>query len=836
MTEPTILNIFTMSPFDEVYLPSVNRKEFEYIESKTIFDKKFKNKLSTKNTLHIIIGMDSGLLANYVMSNPIPAGSKYIFIELTDITKLLNIDIEPSLTNKITVCNFDEFKEIITLPLNSIFITKDSVNIHKSLAASHGYLSDYISLANDVEKVINDAIFEESVGLSQKIFFHEQFRNLSENQLPASILRGKFVEYTSIIVAGGPSLDNNIDWIRENQKKLIIISVSRVAGRLYDAGIIPHIIVSVDPADFSFEVNRAMMPLSEHSLFVNAYHVSSRLLSQWCGKNLYLGPRLPWEQTTDANNIDTIGPTVTNAALHLAMEMGCKKILLTGADFCFSKSGFTHAKGSLESSLGPNLGIICDWVETYSGELAESVIQLQLAAQSLQEDVKKYPNIHVINLSINAVKLSGITYQDQNDLTLTLTAQLTPTQLLASIPDISYSIEKKLLIERTTSQLDKLKTELSEINRLATEALLLTKKIEKKENKSNVLHIRNIDAIESKLNRDHYDLCYLIKFYGYHDFSTFLTSKAKNEWDLEQTNKMSIDYYNAFINNTTDLIKQCSEAKDRLSARYHELQNDTNLTLLAKQWRKDNQPGRIHIWLKNHPEHLQDKPLRTSDRILIADLKREYDEQCHIKPHTYIDAVQKTSSMEKVSDKINLLVHSQHLVGLTQISNNLRLLISSNTDQNNDDSDNIKALYHFAYANQLYLEKNDEEALTCLLSLDDSLKNESIYRLQLKLALKLADLHLAESTIKKILQYSDEYLPQLANILKLKNDVQGSVNIYLDYLEKYPSDIMTWLKLGLYMVEINQLEAAHTAFSNALDADPHNEMAKRYLIELNKLC
>ena len=37
------------------------------------------------------------------------------------------------------------------------------------------------------------------------------------------------------------------------------------------------------------------------------------------------------------------------------------------------------------------------------------------------------------------------------------------------------------------------------------------------------------------------------------------------------------------------------------------------------------------------------------------------------------------------------------------------------------------------------------------------------------------------------------------------------------------------------MLEINQVEASHTAFSNAINADPDNQVARDYLSELTRL-
>ena len=78
-------------------------------------------------------------------------------------------------------------------------------------------------------------------------------------------------------------------------------------------------------------------------------------------------------------------------------------------------------------------------------------------------------------------------------------------------------------------------------------------------------------------------------------------------------------------------------------------------------------------------------------------------------------------------------------------------------------------------------------------------------------------------------------MPQYAHILKLCGKIQESVNIYLDYLEKYASDTQTWIKLGLFMIELGQAEGAHTAFTNALNADPSNQVEQHYAAELTRI-
>lgn len=167
--ETEILNIFAISAFDEYYLPSINRSMFEKLDSKSLFDKHFKQNFQQEDTLHFIIGLDSGLLANYVLSMPLAKGSQYLFVEIDEALALLNIDIPPE-KSQVAVCRAAEFEEMINDNRSSVFLAKRQYAIHRSLAASGDYLPQYALLATHIEKIINDAVYQESIGFSQKSF------------------------------------------------------------------------------------------------------------------------------------------------------------------------------------------------------------------------------------------------------------------------------------------------------------------------------------------------------------------------------------------------------------------------------------------------------------------------------------------------------------------------------------------------------------------------------------------------------------------------------------------------------------------------------------------
>ncbi|MCT7941660.1 motility associated factor glycosyltransferase family protein [Shewanella holmiensis] len=816
-----ILNIFAISAFDEYYLPSINRSMFEKLDSKSLFDKHFKQNFQQEDTLHFIIGLDSGLLANYVLSMPLAKGSQYVFVEIDEALALLNIDIPPE-KNQVSVCSAAEFEEIINDNRTSVFLSKRQYAIHRSLAASGDYLPQYAILATYIEKLINDAVYQESIGFSQKVFFREQLRNICENHTQASELIGAFENMTAIVVAGGPSLDETIGWIKENQSKLIVFAASRVAGKLYTAGITPHIIVSVDPEDFSFEVNRGMLELANKSLFVNSYHVSSRLLSQWQGHSLYMGSRLPWSQKVDRNNIQTMGPTVTNSSVHLAIKLGFKQILLTGSDFCFSPTGFTHAKGSLETSLGPNLGFIGEWVKTYAGHSAETVVQLKMASESLAVDVENHPHVSIVNLSKNATAINNIPYRNHDEIALT-ECNLTPEMLLNKAIKLGSQDKLTADIEGILSQTIAANKVFKEIADKTSEAILLLKSVSSVDAElPEITRVTNsVESIESHINTQFADFAKLIKFYGYLEFSKFLTTKKTEDWDQKHLFDMSSNYYFAFNTIAVDLYQQTLNTITRINSRLEEIAVNSSIDLLAKQWREDAQPGRVFIWLKfNALSDFDERELS-----IISELKAEYKDQFERKPQVYIDVVKNQSAPRKILEKIIHLVQIKHLEGLQYMVRNLKSLAESDSDAD--------YLYHLAYSNLLLLQNQHREALTFLQAYKGAY-DELMLKLVLKLALVLLELDLASQTLEKVIRYSDQYMPQYAHVLRLQGQFNLALNVYLDYLDKYPADVATWLKLGIFMIDVNQLDAAETAFMSALNADPENHVAQDFLNKIKQ--
>lgn len=80
---------FLTNIFGDRYLPSINRNTFDKVGSDAVFQRHFEGRLEREDSLHIIIGTDSGLLPTWLAKRGIPDGSRVLFIELPEVIETL---------------------------------------------------------------------------------------------------------------------------------------------------------------------------------------------------------------------------------------------------------------------------------------------------------------------------------------------------------------------------------------------------------------------------------------------------------------------------------------------------------------------------------------------------------------------------------------------------------------------------------------------------------------------------------------------------------------------------------------------------------------------------
>ena len=176
-----------------------------------------------------------------------------------------------------------------------------------------------------------------------------------------SVLHNKFKGRAAIVVSPGPSLEKNVDLLKKVRGKVLVICVLHAFKELQRRGIIPDIVIHIDPADLKTLYSRKNDKKVSHweewiedndfkgvsHLIVsnlsapNMYNLDAKK-TMWMSPGLPIGEYLP-EKSHDYTRI---GGSVSHAAFDLAVEFGCSSIALIGQDLARSIDGDLYAKNA----------------------------------------------------------------------------------------------------------------------------------------------------------------------------------------------------------------------------------------------------------------------------------------------------------------------------------------------------------------------------------------------------------------------------------------------------------------------------------------------------------
>lgn len=174
-------------------------------------------------------------------------------------------------------------------------------------------------------------------------FFRNFYPNLLE--LPKSYfgngLFGEFKQVPAIICGAGPSLNKNIDQLKELKDNALLFAGSSALNALIPKGILPHFGVAIDP-------NKAQLPRVDVAKpyqipFFYRQRLFHEALQAISGPRLYLTGTggydiAQWfeqELKLEGDNLDE-GHNVVNFCIEIAHALGCDPIILVGVDLAFT--------------------------------------------------------------------------------------------------------------------------------------------------------------------------------------------------------------------------------------------------------------------------------------------------------------------------------------------------------------------------------------------------------------------------------------------------------------------------------------------------------------------
>lgn len=279
-------------------------------------------------------------------------------------------------------------------------------------------------------------------------FINEQYNvvNLSKH-FDESV----FFNKPTLLITAGPSLKKNIEWLKQNHHKFIIIAISSTLNTLYENNITPDVVTHLDGFDTSvvhFE-NFPVQDFLKNTIFIFGPFTPSKIRNMFKKEHIFYYE----EGTQYFKGYDTISASCLGSTTLLqAIMLNTKELYLLGLDLALDQeTGETHSsnhaygskndlsnKDKLNSAMSTKENIF-----PVKGNFEKVVYTSSLFHRSVQSLYNKIPMIKQQNQTI--YNLNDGAYINAT----------TPMQINDINVDAYESIDKNLLFDEIYSTLSK---------------------------------------------------------------------------------------------------------------------------------------------------------------------------------------------------------------------------------------------------------------------------------------------------------------------------------------------------------------------------------------------
>lgn len=188
-----------------------------------------------------------------------------------------------------------------------------------------------------------------------------------------------------LYLAAGPSLDENIEWIKKNQDKFFIVTIGAAYKKLLSNNIKIDMITTLDESDILEKLqfdDESVSKIDENTVILASVMTNERILKKFNKNNLFLFEIF---RAFHLNNLVFDGYSIGEITLAILMSFNPKQIYLIGLDLALNQtSGATHSKASNSVVQVLNL----EQEQTRDTFIPESLIKVK---GNLQEEVFTTP-------------------------------------------------------------------------------------------------------------------------------------------------------------------------------------------------------------------------------------------------------------------------------------------------------------------------------------------------------------------------------------------------------------------------------------------------------------
>lgn len=391
--------------------------------------KKITKKINFKNdSLIFVFGLGMAYHIDEILKKATPSSAIVIFEPLSEVfyNAMSNRDMTEILGDSrvtlLTGMSLERVLTIITYKLKELYfdvahnIQYIELTYFKKFECNlinfFVRLKDFITLS---WKSLGNCHIDHNIGVIQTI------TNIDSviNNIGINKLTNAYKNKPAIIVASGPSMDKNIEYLRSAKGRAIIIACESILSKLLDNNIVPDIVANMERLgiyEFLFLQLKHMIP--ENIVFAAPALTQPQNLELFReNKKIFWFQRAVGTQEYFDEIIHkgllTNGISVSFTALALAYEMGFDKIAITGLDLAYANGGRRAYCSGVSQEAEDNAqkrrkkGLITT-VKDYEGHDIETSIHLKEQLTTFEHFTRGQKDVKVFDATEGGAKKEGM--------------------------------------------------------------------------------------------------------------------------------------------------------------------------------------------------------------------------------------------------------------------------------------------------------------------------------------------------------------------------------------------------------------------------------------------
>ena len=223
------------------------------------------------------------------------------------------------------------------------------------------------------------------------------------------LLRNKHQGAAFVVVAGGPTANEQFDWMREQRKDTVVISASTGLIALEQANIIPDYVIALDKATSLARHFQVSDKANYHEVtLVYTPTTSPHAVQLWSGQRsvCLIGshPFLKKLYKQHPKSVLYTGGSVAHSAVDLAVFLGAKSITLVGFDFCFAY-GQSHLVSHPNQQ--PKPAYSDSWVLNGNQQKVPTTLNLVGYKEAMEEYIAAHSQLIFYNTGREGAEIKG---------------------------------------------------------------------------------------------------------------------------------------------------------------------------------------------------------------------------------------------------------------------------------------------------------------------------------------------------------------------------------------------------------------------------------------------